>query len=67
MERENNNMMHEGSKESSTKANKLTVNPKQPTMFPFASSGRYLIFNSSLPNAYIGCITSELCTLMALR
>ncbi len=44
-----------------------SVRPKQPTHSPVASLGRYFWRCASLPYSLIGCITSELCTLMALR
>ena len=44
-----------------------SVRPKQPTHSPVASLGKKRWRCSSLPYSLMGCMTSELCTLMALR
>ena len=44
-----------------------SVKPKQPAISPLARRGRNLRFCSSVPNAKIGCITSDDCTLIAER
>ena len=44
-----------------------SVSPKQPIHSPLASLGRYLRLVASLPNSWIGTITSELCTLIIER
>ena len=44
-----------------------SVRPKQPTHSPVASLGRNFCFCASLQYSLMGCMTSELCTLMALR
>ncbi len=44
-----------------------SVSPKQPTISPLAMPGNHRRRCSSEPNAWIGYITSEDCTLMAER
>ncbi len=44
-----------------------SVRPKQPIHSPLASLGRYFCFWASVPNSWIGSITSELCTLIMER
>src|SRR4051812_42993344 len=44
-----------------------SVSPKQPIHSPVASFGRYLLRCASVPNSWIGTITSEDCTLIIER
>ena len=44
-----------------------SVRPKQPIHSPRASLGRYFCLVASVPKAWIGTITSELCTLIIER